>query len=71
MMTHAACRPEVDAEEILLSDGPDEKPRTWHERLLYDLTDAGTLLDCLEACEITERKLLTLRDGSFAVQWQE
>ncbi len=69
MMT-TACLQEWDSADMLALYF-DEEPKIWNERVLGDLTEVATLLDCLEAWEVAERKLYTQSDGTFVVKWRD
>jgi hypothetical protein len=42
----------------------------WHMTTVDDLTDAESLLDCLENQGIEERELVVLGNSCFAVRWR-
>lgn len=70
MMTNTACRQAWDSADMMALYF-DEESKAWNERRLGDLTDVATLLDCLEVWEVPERKVFTLDDGTFLVQWRD
>lgn len=72
MLAHQSCTTESDEHSIFDGDGDTviiERP--WKTRVLGDLTDVATLLDCLEVWSVRERELFTLPDGQFVVTWRE
>ena len=70
MMTNTAFQLEWDSADMLALYF-DEKPKAWNKRVLGDLTDVATLLDCLEVWEVSERKVYTRSDGTFLVKWRD
>jgi len=47
----------------------DDRP--WNQRIMGDLTDVATLLDCLEVWGVPDRKVFTRDDGTFVVKWRD
>lgn len=72
MKTLIACQPKTawdSANMMALYFEPATLP--WNERILSDLTEVATLLDCLEVWGVSERQLLTQSDGTFLLKWRE
>ena len=72
MMTLIACQPKTDWDSAnMMALYFEAATLPWNERILRDLTEVATLLDCLEVWGVSERKLLTQSDGTFLVKWRE
>lgn len=72
MMTLAARQPKIEWDSAnMLALYFEEAIPPWKERILNDLTEVSTLLDCLEVWGVSESQLLTQLDGSFLVKWRD
>jgi len=70
MMTQTACRQDWDSANLMsLYAELDDRP--WNQRIMGDLTDVATLLDCLEVWGVPDRKVFTRDDGTFVVKWRD
>ncbi len=72
MKTLIACQPKTAWDSAnMMALYFEEATLPWNERILSDLTEVATLLDCLEVWGVSERQLLTQSDGTFLLKWRE
>jgi len=69
-MTHTTCARDIESGEASILATEVEAHHAWHERVFHDLTEVAELLDSLEACEVSERKLYSVAQGLFLVRWR-